>query len=78
MSDPATPAITPARLRVLGERIHGLGPNPLYYLFAELAAGADPLPRLEAYARRAPLAGFIAAFDGDQLAGLRVVNGSRQ
>jgi hypothetical protein len=68
----------PERLRLLAERIHALGPGPLYYLLAELAAGAEVWPRLEAYARLAPLAGFIAALDGDQLPRPRLIRGGRQ
>jgi hypothetical protein len=56
-----------ARLRLLAEHIHRLGPRPLYELFRELADGAEVLPRLEAYAAIAPLAQFIAELDGDQL-----------
>ena len=69
---------TDARLRLLAGRIHGLGTGPLYYLLRELVDGADPLPRLEAYGRLAPLAPFIAALDGDRLPGLRAVGGGRQ
>jgi len=74
------PAITlpPARLRLLAERIHGLGPGPLCYLLQELVDGAEPGPRLEAYARLAPLAEFIAALGADRLPQLRVVTGGRQ
>ena len=56
-----------ARLRFLARRIHRLGSRPLYELLRELVDGADPLPQLEAYAALAPLAGFIAHLDGDQL-----------
>jgi hypothetical protein len=73
-----SPPTTPARLRLLAERIHQLGPGPLCYLLTELVDGGDPLPRLEAYAKLAPLASFITAFDGDQLPGLRVVDGGRR
>jgi len=69
---------TEARLRFLAVRIHGLGPYPLYHLLRELVGGADPWPRLEAYARLAPLASFIAANEGDRLPEFRVVNGGRQ
>ncbi len=69
---------TPARLRLLAERIHGLGPGPLFYLLSELAAGADPCARFEAYARLSPLADFIAALDGDRRPGVFVVNGGRR
>jgi hypothetical protein len=70
--------IPTARLRLLADRIHSLGPGPLFYLITELASGAEPLPRLEAYARLVPLAPFIAALDGDQLPGLRVISGGRR
>jgi hypothetical protein len=69
--------IPTARLHYLASRIHGLGPAPLAYLLAELVEGADPLSRAEAYARLAPLAGFIAGLGGHRLPGLRVVNGGR-
>jgi hypothetical protein len=54
-------------------RIHRLGERPLFELFVELEAGAPLLPRLEAYARLAPLAGFIAEMDGDLLPQPRIV-----
>jgi hypothetical protein len=37
------------RVRALAIRIHDLGPRPLFELMCELAGGADPLSRLEAY-----------------------------
>jgi hypothetical protein len=56
-----------ARLRLLAERIHRLGPRPLYELLRELVDGAEVLPRLEAYAAISPLGSFITELDGDQL-----------
>jgi hypothetical protein len=70
--------ITDARLRLLAEQIHRLGPRPLYEFLKELFAGADLGSRLEAYARIAPLAPFIAELNGDQARELHLVNGGRQ
>jgi hypothetical protein len=61
------PPSSAARLRFLAQRMHRLGPRPLFELFCELADGAKVLPRLEAYAALAPLSSFIAELDGDQL-----------
>jgi hypothetical protein len=71
-------AVPPARLRHLAKCIHDLGPGPLYHLLHELVDGADPWPRLEAYARLAPLAPFIAALDGDRLSQPRLIVGGRR
>ena len=68
-------AIPDVRLRHLVGRVHDLGPRPLYELFRELIAGADPLPRIERYAELD--AGFIQALGGDQFAGPRIVSGGR-
>jgi hypothetical protein len=70
--------MTDARLRLLARRIHGLGPRPLYELLRELDAGAELGPRLEAYARLAPLADFIRAHGGDQLPVPRIIAGGRR
>jgi hypothetical protein len=70
--------ITDARLRLLAERLHCLGPRPLFEFLKELFAGADITSRLEAYARLAPLAPFIAELDGDQARKLHLVNGGRR
>jgi hypothetical protein len=70
-------AIPDARLRYLARQIHRLGPHPLYHLLRELACGAPLGPRLEAYARLAPLAGFIAELGGDQMPQARIVGGRR-
>jgi hypothetical protein len=59
--------MTAARLRLLAARIHALGERPLYELLVELDRGAPLEPRLEAYARLAPLAGFIRDHGGDRL-----------
>jgi hypothetical protein len=69
-------APAPARLRHLARQIHRLGPGPLHHLLRELVDGADPLPRIEAYARLAPLADFIVAHSGAPA--LRVITGGRR
>jgi hypothetical protein len=61
----------------LARQIHPLGERPLFELFVELAAGAPLIPRLEAYARLEPYAGFIAANEGDQLPLPKIVAGRR-
>jgi hypothetical protein len=71
-------AIADARLRLLADRLHQLGPRPLYEFLRELMAGADLLPRLETYAGLSPLAAFITEFDGDQARALRVIKGGRR
>jgi hypothetical protein len=38
------------RLRHLAERLHALGPRPLFEFLVEVAAGADLVDRLERYA----------------------------
>lgn len=65
------------RLQQLARRVHELGPRPLYELFRELVAGADPTSRIEVYAGLN--AEIIQAFGGDRLVGPRVVvAGGRQ
>jgi hypothetical protein len=71
------PQIQPARLRLLAARLHSLGERPLFEFLAEIIAAADPVARLEAYARLAPLAEFIAANDGDRMTPARLVSGGR-
>ena len=74
----AAPPPSIARLRLLAERIHELGPRPLFELMFELANGAEAVPRFEAYAALSPLAGFIAELGGDQLPpAVRLVGGRR-
>jgi hypothetical protein len=64
------------RVRHLAEQIHSLGPRPLFELMAELAGGADPLPRFEAYARLDP--NIVAELGGDQFSPrLTVFKGGR-
>ena len=59
------------RLRFLAERIHRLGPRPLFELFRELDAGANFAERAEKYAR---LPGdFIRNHGGDRLIKFRIV-----
>jgi hypothetical protein len=43
-----------ARLQHLARRVHALGERPLYELFRELIAGADPRTRIERYAQLEP------------------------
>ena len=38
------------RVQLLARKVHRLGERPFFELMCELAGGADPLPRLEAYA----------------------------
>jgi hypothetical protein len=71
------PAIPDERLRYLARAIHSLGERPLFELFRELSLGAPLKRRLEAYARLAPLAGFISEHGGRDLPRLRVVEGGR-
>jgi hypothetical protein len=66
------------RLRHLAQRIHSLGPRPLFELLRELDAGADVADALERYARLAPLASFIAEHDGDRLRSARLIREPRQ
>jgi hypothetical protein len=56
-----------SRLQYMANRIHKLGPRPLYELLRELAQGADLAAALERYARLEPLTGFIVHLNGDQL-----------
>jgi hypothetical protein len=67
-----------SRLRRLSQQPHRLGPRPLYEFLRELDSGADLWPRLERYARLAPLASFIAELDGEQFRDLHVINGGRR
>ena len=66
------------RLQHLARQIHQLGPGPLCHLLIELVDGADPLPRIEAYARLAPLAEFIAGHGGDRLPDPRLIVGGQR
>jgi hypothetical protein len=76
-SDHNNRVLPPERLRYLAERIHPLGPRPLFELFRELARGAPLAPSLERYARLHPLKDFIADLGGSELPQLRVVGGKR-
>ncbi len=67
----------PARLRRLAERIHALGPWPLFCLLRELDEGGDLHRVLEGYARIYPLRHFIAALDGNRMPPPRVIRGGR-
>jgi hypothetical protein len=67
------PPIPLERLRFLAARLHSLGERPLYEFLREIDSGAPLQPRLEAYARIAPLAGFIHGLGGDRLTSARLV-----
>ena len=56
--------IPEVRLRHLARQVHALGPRPLYELFRELVAGADPQDRIQAFADID--ADFVHALGGDQ------------
>ena len=53
-------------LRFLAEQIYPLGSYPLFHLPAELVAGANPLDRIEGFARLSPCGDFIRANADDQ------------
>jgi hypothetical protein len=55
------------RLRCLAPRIHALGVRPLYELLCEIAGGADPISRAEAYAALTLHADLLAAYGGTEL-----------
>jgi hypothetical protein len=75
---PSRNEIPIARLQYLANRIHKLGPRPLFELLRELASGADLTFVLERYARIASLAGFITHLNGDRLPPpARLVGGRR-
>jgi hypothetical protein len=64
---PVGRGLPPLRLRYLTEQIYQLGERPLFELFTELTAGADPVDRIERYARLSrELGGFIRANGGNQ------------
>jgi hypothetical protein len=67
-----------ARLRHLARQLHRLGERPLFEFLAELDAGADFWPRLEAYAALEPYQPFIQELDGDQLPRLKTIGGGRR
>jgi len=60
--------MTPSRvrLRYLAERLHALGPAPLFHFLSDLESGADLRPLLERYAALPPE--FIRAYRGDKFA----------
>jgi hypothetical protein len=70
-------ALPRERLACLARKIHGCGERVLFELLVELASGRELGPVLERYGRLAPLAGFIAALNGDQLPTARLVGGRR-
>jgi hypothetical protein len=60
-----------SRAYLLGARIHDLGPRALAELILELAAGADPLSRIERYAALDPA--IVAAVGASDLPKMRAV-----
>jgi hypothetical protein len=67
-----------ARLQYLANRIHKLGPRPVFELLRELAYGADLMFVLERCARIEPLASFITHLNGDRLPPPARLVGGRQ
>ena len=68
----------PSDLRThrLVEKVHDLGPKPLFYMLREIANGADVARTLAAYADLP--ADFICALGGDRFTTpLRIVDGGR-
>jgi hypothetical protein len=57
-------SVPDGRLRRLASLVHQLGPRPLFELFRELVAGADPLARIEAYGAIDP--DILEALGGDR------------
>ena len=53
------------RLRCLAQRIHDLGPRPLFEAMCEIAGGADPVLTFENYG--ALPASFVRTYGGDRL-----------
>jgi hypothetical protein len=53
------------RLRCLAPKIHALGVRPLFEYLCEIAGGADPICRAEAYGRLDP--DTVRALGGDVL-----------
>jgi hypothetical protein len=50
-------------MRELADRVHALGPRPLFELFCEIASDGERLTRIEKYAALDP--DFIRRFNGD-------------
>jgi hypothetical protein len=73
------PPLEATRLRHLAREIHALGEHPLFELFAEIVGGADPMERIERYARLEREHGdFIRALGGDKFSSqLLLVGGAK-
>lgn len=65
----------PERLGFLAQRLHDLGPRPLFEYLREIAAGRDPIDRLEAYARLDP--SIVHALGADRIEPFHVIAGGR-
>jgi hypothetical protein len=63
-----------ARLRFLADRLHALGPAPIYHFLTDIESGKPIRATLEEYA--ALPADFIKAYGGDEFAAPFVI-GSR-
>lgn len=55
------------RLRCLTQRIHDLGPNPLFQMLCEMSTAAGAMDRFERYGALALYADFIEALGGREL-----------
>jgi hypothetical protein len=55
------------RLRCLAQRIHDLGPNPLYQLMCELSTSSAAMAGFERYGRLSLCADLIEANGGTEL-----------
>ena len=55
----------PARLRHLAQRLHSLGPRPIFELLKEIANGGDLWRRLERYAELDPE--IVRAIGADEM-----------
>jgi hypothetical protein len=70
-----TPAPPRERLVYLSGRFHRLGERPVHEFIREVMSGADPVARLEAYARLHP--DLVAALNSDRLSPHRVIKEGR-
>ena len=73
-----TTSLPPARLRQLAERVHALGPWPLFCALRELDDGGDLHRVLENYAAMHSLRHFIRELGGAEMPPPRVIKGSRR
>ena len=70
--------VPPERLRYLARTLYGLGERPLHEFLREVLDGRDVRDHLEAYARLAPYADFIASIGGDRLQPPHAIEGGRE